>query len=88
MTTNMNYREILTKYSDKIIQNNQNIAVGNCSDIIPLRKNEVLPQTPYLINNVTENYLPFENSDLKDTYINKYLYSAARYNPVIKSIKK
>ena len=65
MTSNMDYRLLLMKNADTIISNNQNIAFGNCSNIITVSENKPLVQNPYLIQGVTDNYLPFENSDLK-----------------------
>jgi len=32
---------------------------------------------------VTDNYLPFENSDLKDNYLNNYVYNASKFTPII-----
>jgi len=83
MTSNMDYRLLLMKNADTIISNNQNIAFGNCSNIITISENKPLVQNPYLIQGVTDNYLPFENSDLKDNYLKNYVYSASKFTPVI-----
>ncbi|ALH23237.1 hypothetical protein ceV_331 [Chrysochromulina ericina virus CeV-01B] len=83
MTSNMDYRLLLIKNADTIIANNQNIAIGNCSNIISISENKPLVQNPYLIQDVTDNYLPFENSDLKDNYLNKYVYAASKFTPII-----
>lgn len=79
----MDYRLLLIKNADTIIANNQNIAAGNCSNIITLSKNKLLVQNPYLIQSVIDNYLPFENSDLKDNYLNNYVYNASKFTPII-----
>jgi hypothetical protein len=83
MTSNMDYRLLLMKNADTIIANNQSIALGNCSNIITVSENKPLVQNPYLIQGVTDNYLPFENSDLKDNYLKNYLYAASKFTPVI-----
>lgn len=79
----MDYRLLLMKNADTIIANNQSIALGNCSNIITVLENKPLVQNPYLIQGVTDNYLPFENSDLKDNYLKNYLYAASKFTPVI-----
>lgn len=79
----MDYRLLLMKNADTIIANNQSIALGNCSNIITVSENKPLVQNPYLIQGVTDNYLPFENSDLKDNYLKNYLYTASKFTPVI-----
>ena len=84
----------LDKYGNLI--NNQNeltlknieqdvnqIILGNCSNIISVSENKPLVQTPYLIQGVTDNYLPFENSDLKDNYLKSYVYSASKFTPIV-----
>jgi hypothetical protein len=83
MTSNMDYRLLLIKNADTIIANNQNIATGNCSNIITVSENKPLVQNPYLIQGVTDNYLPFENSDLKDNYLNNYVYDASKFTPIL-----
>ena len=79
----MDYRLLLMKNADTIIANNQSIALGNCSNIITVSENKPLVQNPYLIQGVTDNYLPFENSDLKDNYLKNYFYTASKFTPVI-----
>ena len=79
----MDYRLLLIKNADTIIANNQNIAAGNCSNIITVSDNKLFVQNPYVIQGVTDNYLPFENSDLKDNYLKNYVYSATKFTPVI-----
>lgn len=79
----MDYRLLLIKNADTIIANNQNIAAGNCSNIIAVSDNKLFVQNPYLIQGVTDNYLPFENSDLKDNYLNNYVYNASKFTPII-----
>ena len=79
----MDYRLLLIKNADTIIANNQNIAAGNCSNIITVSDNKLFVQNPYLIQGVTDNYLPFENSDLKDNYLKNYVYLASKFTPVI-----
>lgn len=83
MTSNMDYRLLLIKNADTIIANNQNIAAGNCSNIITVSDNKLFVQNPYLIQGVTDNYLPFENSDLKDNYLNNYVYNSNKFTPII-----
>ena len=83
MTSNMDYRLILTKNADLIISNNQYNALGECSNIEPLLDTRPITQHPHLILGITDNALPFENSDLKDNYIIKYINSASKYTPVI-----
>jgi hypothetical protein len=83
MTSNMDYRLLLIKNADTIIANNQNITAGNCSNIITVSDNKLFVQNPYLIQGVTDNYLPFENSDLKDNYLNNYVYNASKFTPII-----
>lgn len=79
----MDYRLLLIKNADTIIANNQNIAAGNCSNIITVSDNKLFVQNPYLIQGVTDNYLPFENSDLKDNYLNNYVYNSNKFTPII-----
>jgi len=84
MTSNMEYRLLLTQQADTIIANNQNIAFGNCSDRIIKRTKQLLIQNPCIISKPTDHYLPFENSDLKDEYLKNYIYCANKFTPVIK----
>lgn len=83
MTSNMEFRLMLSKNADTIIQNNQNIATGNCSDVVQIREPIVLPQNPYMIQNVIDSILPTETSDLKSNYLKDYFYNAAKFNPVV-----
>ena len=80
----MDYRLLLTQHADTIITNNQNIALGNCSDIINVTNKKIVTKNPYIIYDITEPYLPFENSDLKDEYLKNYIYYAQKFTPVIK----
>ena len=83
MTSNMEFRLMLSKNADTIIQNNQNIAIGNCSDVVQIRQPFVLPNNPYMVQNVLDKILPTETSDLKSNFLNDYFYNAAKFNPVI-----
>ena len=83
MTSNMDFRLILTKNADIIISNNQNIAKGDCTNIEPLLDTKPITQNPHLILGITDNSLPLNNSDLKDKYIKNYIYSASKYTPVL-----
>jgi hypothetical protein len=84
MTSNMEYRLLLTQQADTIIANNQNIAFGNCSNIIIKPTKKLLIHNPYIISNPTDQHLPYDNSDLKDEYLKNYIYCANKYTPVIK----
>ena len=86
MTSNMDFRLMLSKNADTIIQNNQNSATGNCSDIVQIRQPIVLPHNPYMIQNVIDSILPTETSDLKSNYLKDYFYNAAKFNPVINNL--
>ena len=79
----MDYRLILTKNADLIISNNQNTALGNCTNIQPVSNTVSIPQNPHLILGITDNSLPFDNSDLKNAYMKNYIYSVSKYTPVI-----
>ena len=80
----MAYRQYLTQNASTIIQNNQNNAAGNCSNIIPL-SNAVMPSAPILFTSITNNPSIYDNpSDLKDNYLNKYISSAGLFAPAIK----
>lgn len=83
MTSNMDFRLILTKNADIIISNNQNIAKGDCTNIEPLLDTKPITQNPHLILGITDNSLPLNNSDLKDKYIKNYIHSASKYTPVL-----
>jgi len=83
MSSNMDFRLLLSKNADTIIRNNQNIAAGNCSDIIQVRQPFVLPNNPYMVQNVLDKILPTETSDLKSNFLNDYFYNAAKFTPVI-----
>lgn len=79
----MDFRLILSRNADTIIKNNQNIAGGNCSDIIQIRQPVVLPNNPYMVKNALDSILPTVTSDLKSNYLNDYFYNAAKFSPVI-----
>ena len=73
----MEYRQLLTQNADQIIHNNQAVAVGNCSDISPILNTRPLAQIPHLFTAISTPPLPHDNpSDLKDTYLQKYIVSA------------
>jgi len=77
MCSNMEYRMLLIQNADEIIHNNQVVAVGNCSDISPILNTRPLAQVPYLFAAISTPQLPHDNpSDLKDTYLHKYIGSA------------
>ena len=83
MTSNLDYRLILTKNANLIIKNNQENTLGNCSNIEPIINTKTLTQNPYLISNIIDSSLPFENSDLKENYIKKYIMSASKFTPIV-----
>ena len=73
MSTNMEWRHLLMNNADTIIRNNQNIAIGNCSNIVTINQtNSILDEiNPFnLINNLRNNYLK------------TYKYNSERYTPV------
>tara|TARA_B100001059_G_scaffold231043_1_gene266203 strand:+ start:1098 stop:1352 length:255 start_codon:yes stop_codon:yes gene_type:complete len=84
----MEFRLMLSKNADTIIQNNQNIATGNCSDVVQIRQPFVLPNNPYIVQNVLDKILPTETSDLKSNYLKNYFYNAAKFNPVINNLSQ
>lgn len=66
--SNMEMRAILQMHADEIVKNNQAIAYGKCSNVVPVNDSRVLGP-PKLFKNF-ENYLTWDNpSDLKDKYL-------------------
>jgi hypothetical protein len=81
--SNMAYREYLIKNADIIIRNEQNIALGNCSNIIPTFK-ETMPSSPILFNSIIKNpSIHDKPSDLKDNFLNNYLNISRISTPAI-----
>ncbi len=81
----MEYRQLLIQNADKIIHNNQAVAVGHCSDITPILNTRPLAQLPHLFSSISEPPLQHDNpSDLKDTYLSKYVSSAMVYSTSLK----
>lgn len=83
MTSNMEFRLILTNNANTIIENNQKIACGNCSNIKPLLDQNRFGSNPYLFKDVNDNSLKYENSDLKNSYLKKFMYYVKKHTPVI-----
>ena len=82
MCSNMEYRQLLTQNADQIIHNNKSVAVGNCSDISPILNTRPLAQIPHLFAAISTPPLPHDNpSDLKDTYLKKYIATAIISSP-------
>ena len=79
----MEFRLILTNNADTIIKNNQEIAYGNCSNIKPLFDQNILTSYPYLFKDINDNSLEYENSDLKNNYLKKFMYYVKKHTPVI-----
>lgn len=76
--SNMEMRAILQMNTDEIVRNNQAIAYGKCSNVVPVNDTRVFGP-PKLFSNVLDNYLTWDNpSDLKDQYLNKYKNSLVR----------
>jgi hypothetical protein len=82
MISNMDMRLALIAHGDHIIQNNQNIATGNCDYIVKITKSSELQKTPYLLNNLY-NYFTLEDSDIKKKYLSEYMYTSTLYNPSV-----
>ena len=78
----MDMRRSLINHSDHIITNNQNIATGNCSNIIRITKSSELQKNPYLLDNLY-NYFKLEKSDIKNKYLSEYMYASVVYAPSI-----
>jgi hypothetical protein len=84
MSTNLEYRQYLIKNADLIIDNNQNVAAGNCSNIVPILPKESISSSPILYNSVITNPSPYDNnSDLKDNYLKNYIRIAGMSTPGI-----
>lgn len=78
MSSNMDYRMILTQNADQLISNNQAIAIGNCSDITPILNTRPIGQVPYLFLSITTPpHIDDNPSDLKDTYLKKYITTSS-----------
>ena len=76
MDTNMTYRQYLVNNANTIIDNNLNIAAGNCSNIQPLMGSK-MPAAPVLFKSILENPLVYQQpSDLQDNFLNNYIASA------------
>ena len=74
MASNMEFRSYLTQNADTIIINNQKAAVGNCTNIIPILNNMSISTTPILFKSIMTSPTVFDTpSDLKDTYLRKYI---------------
>ena len=70
--TNMEIRALLQSNANNIIKNNQIIAYGNCSNVLPIKDIKFFG-TPFLYNNIMDNPISWDNpSDLKDSYLNEY----------------
>jgi hypothetical protein len=82
-STNMSFRQFLTNNADTIIQNNQNVATGNCSNIMPLLEGS-MPTQPILFTSILSNPSQYDSpSDLKDNFLNKYILNARQSTPSI-----
>lgn len=79
----MEFRSILINNADTIIKNNQEIAYGNCSNIKPLFEPNIFGNNPYLFKDINDNSLEYENSDLKNNYLKKFMYYVKKHTPVI-----
>ena len=70
--SNMEIRALLQSNANNIIKNNQVIATGQCSNVLPINDTRVFG-TPYLFKNIMDNCLEWDNaSDLKDKYLQQY----------------
>jgi hypothetical protein len=70
--SNMEIRALLQSNANTIIKNNQIIATGNCSNVLPINDTRVFG-SPYLFNSIMDSCLEWDNpSDLKDNYISNY----------------
>ena len=79
----MDYRKFLTDNADRIIANNQNIAIGNCSNVEPVLP-DISFKSPILFKSIIENPSPYETpSDLKDSFLNKYIKISTMASPGI-----
>lgn len=83
MESNMQYRQYLTQNGINIIKENFKQYNADCGNF-SYKKNTVF--TPVLMKNVTDCPLPYD-SDLKQNYLNKYLFLSNQYSSGI-MIKK
>ncbi len=84
--TNWQFRKYLTENADEIIKYNQLEACDQCCSC-PARYGNRKPisNSPFLYHSCTENTQPYgyENSDLKNLYINEYQLQCRLETPVI-----
>ena len=84
--TNWQYRQYLTKNADNIIKYNQLAACDMCC-YCPARYGDgkEISNTPFLYKSCTESTQPYgyENSDLKNLYIDQYQLQSRLVTPVI-----
>ena len=84
--TNWQYRQYLTNNADNIIKYNQMSACDQCCSC-PARYGDgkEISNSPFLYKSCSESSQPYgyENSDLKNLYIDKYQLQARLVTPVI-----
>ena len=84
--TNWQFRKYLTENADEIIKYNQLEACDQCCSC-PARYGNQKPisNSPYLYHSCTENTQPYgyENSDLKNLYLDEYQLQCRLETPVI-----
>lgn len=86
ITTNWDYRQFLTKNAEQIMKQNSVEACDQCCTC-PARYGNVQPQTntPFLYKSCTQSTQPFgyENSDLKNLYLNEYQLQCRLSAPIL-----
>lgn len=84
--TNAQYRSYLTKNAESIMKQNMEEACDQCCTC-PARYGDNQPETntPFLYKSCTESTQPFgyQNSDLKELYLNEYQLQARLSAPIM-----
>lgn len=84
--TNWQYRQFLTNNAEEIMKQNSMSACDRCCTC-PARYGDDQPQTntPFLYKSCTESTQPFgyENSDLKQLYLDKYQLQCRLSAPIL-----